>query len=186
MIPEKRLHTTLLDEEGEPLEEQEHETNSIVIGFPAILAEQFGQGLNQAKVNDITGTSRDIERNRNNLQFAFRTGTADPGVHFGTGSTSVSFDDTDLDSRLTSGVTYNNGSVNINQTTSQSDIELTRTLNNNSGSTLDIKEAGIVLGADNVANQFTAHLAARDTLDSTVSLGAGKSLVGTYTFTFKV
>lgn len=179
----KTLRTRIIKPDGEEMDWQQHETNSIVIAFANILFNQFSNGDQSPQITDITGTDREVDSAPGNFQTEPGSGTATRGVHFGTGTASVSYSDSDLANRLTSNVTYNDGTASITQTTTQTDISLTRTMDNTGSSTIGIEEAGLFVKAVDVGSSDRVFLIARDTLSTTVDLAPNESIQGEYTWT---
>lgn len=184
--PTKSLTTTLFDADGRKIEQHDHETDSIVTGFADVFYTQLANNDDTGQAEDITGTSRTIATDDVNFRSTGDSGVAGDGVHFGSGTTAVSYDDTDLASRFTSGVSYNDGSASLSETNSQSDIDIQRSITNTSGSTITAKEAGHVAAGHTSSGPNESFLIARDVLDTGVDIDPNQTLRGTYTYTFKL
>lgn len=182
---EKELKTRVIRASGETEPWQAHETNSIVQPFPNGLANQLANNLNSPTVEDVGGASHELAASSSNFATANSTDVGGPGVVFGNGGSAVKFDDNDLGSRFTSGVSYNNGSVNIAQTASQTDIEVVRTMSNDSGGELKASEAGIIANFATSGSGPQQFLAVRDLIGEQ-TLEDGDSIIGTYTFIFDI
>jgi hypothetical protein len=178
-----------VDKNGVVRRGKEKRAHSFVIGFlqslEYVISHDFGGSQTAVSMIDTSGTSRAIYQTAFQYIFAIKAalGTTTHGIVVGTGN-APSSSDYSLQTLILHGNTANklmysaSGCGTAGVVGNNVDLLLTRAVSNNSGSSITVKEVGLVCGQTTGSTNYPV-LCARDAVDVAIANGAGKLIVYT-------
>jgi hypothetical protein len=199
--PQLMLELEVRDKNGKLLNRKKTPAKSWLKAFITILKGEFGTrtltvvGSGATSVVDETGTARSYPLNNGNAPASYfmnlstlgDTGDTSLGIIVGTSDTANSLTTYALGGKIANGIgsgqlLYGTESIEDVSNPSGNDLQfrMTRTFTNNSGSTITVKEVGLLIKKYDAVQVSRSFLAARDVLPSAVDVPDGATLTIRY------